>query len=226
MLSIHKKAACRAALVNLDESNAAILRECFRQFRIQTVEISSPDGKIFDQEKYDAAVLPLQPSSETVLAAARQSPRNRHMILYGIYTSGEDLRKFSPYAINVVMNDPLDRQSVLKTVRATHLLVLHEFRRYVRVPVITEVQIEYERDRYLGTSVEISGGGMSLQAKFAVKLSNVVEVFFSLPGTKPLSCAATVSWIDSAEGNLGVRFDPEDNRRREIKSWIEDYLEN
>jgi hypothetical protein len=220
-----QKAAGRAALVNLDESNAAVLRDCFRQFRISTVDVASDDGKIFQREKYEAAVLRLEAGSETVLAAARQSPSNRHMVLYGISRQGEDLRRFSSYAINVVLTDPLDRQGALKTVRATHLLVLHEFRRYVRVPMITEVKIEHERNQYLGHSIEISGGGMSLSSKLAAKLGNVVEVFFSLPGAQELSCRATVSWLDSAEGTLGIRFDPDDQRRAKVKKWIESYLE-
>jgi hypothetical protein len=226
LLSIQKRVECRAALVNLDQGNASILRECFRQFRIQTVDLSVPDGRIFDQEKYDAAVLRLQPGCESLLAAVRQSPRNRHLMLYGIYTPGEDLRRFSSYAINVMMNDPLDKQGALKTVRSTHLLVLHEFRRYVRVPMITEVKIDYEHDHFTGNSIEISGGGMSLRAQLPAKLGSTTEIFFSLPGTKSLSCNAIVSWIDSAEGILGLRFDPEDKRRAEIKNWIEDYLED
>ena len=220
-----KKIGCRAALINLDQESGAILRDCFRQFRIQAVDVSSQDGRVFDQEKFDAAVLRLQPGSEVLLAALRQSPRNRHLMIYGIYTRGNDLRGFSPYAINVTMTEPLDRQGVLKTVRSTHLLVLHEFRRYVRIPVITDVRIEYDHDRYNGTSIEISGGGMSLLSKLPAKLGNAAEVFFTLPGTNPLSCNTTVSWIDAAEGTLGVRFDPEDRRRADIKNWIESYLE-
>jgi hypothetical protein len=225
LLPNQQKVTCRAALVNLDENNAAILRECFRQFRITTVDVASQDGQIFAREKYEAAVLRLEAGAEAVLAAMRQSPSNRHMVLYGISRPDEDLRRFSSYAINVVMTEPLDRPAALKTVRATHLLVLHEFRRYVRVPMITEVRIEYQHDSYVGHSIEISGGGMSLSSKLPAKLGNVVEVFFSLPGTQALSCSATVSWIDSAEGILGVRFNPEDQRRAKIKKWIDDYLE-
>ena len=220
-----KKIACRSALINLDQESAGILRDCFRQFRIQAVDVSSQDGRVFDQEKFDAAVLRLQPGCEVLLAALRQSPRNRHLMIYCIYTPGQDLRKYSPYAINVMMSAPLDRQGALKTVRSTHLLVLHEFRRYVRVPVITDVRIEYDHDRYSGTTIEISGGGMSLLSKLPAKLGNTAEVFFTLPGTNSLSCNTTVSWIDAAEGTLGLRFDPEDRRRTDIKNWIESYLE-
>jgi hypothetical protein len=66
---------------------------------------------------------------------------------------------------------------------------------------------------------------MSLNSKLPAKLGNLVEVSFNLPGTESLSCSATVSWIDSAEGILGVRFDPNDQRRGKVKKWIEDYLE-
>jgi hypothetical protein len=188
------------------------------------VDVTSQDGKIFEREKYDAAVLKLQPGSEVVLAAMRQSGSNRQMVIYGICRPEEDLRRFSSYAINVVMTDPLDRQGTLKTVRATHLLVLHEFRRYVRVPMITEVRIEHAQEQTLGHSIEVSGGGMSLNSKLAAKLGSAVEVFFNLPGTQALSCSATVSWIDSAEGTLGIRFNPEDQRRGKIKKWIDEYL--
>jgi hypothetical protein len=220
-----KKAVCKAALVNLDEASAAILRDSFKQFRIHAVDVVTPDGQVFADEKFDACVLLLEPGCEALLAAMRNSPRNRHLVIYGISMPGQHLRQVSKYGINVMLSHPLDRQSALKVVRSTHLLVLHEFRRYVRVPVITEVQMEFERTQYKATSVELSGGGMSMSVNPTFKLGNVVELAFTLPNSKPLSCTATVSWIEGGEGTIGVRFDPNDVRRAEIKRWIEDYLE-
>jgi len=43
--------------------------------------------------------------------------------------------------INAIFNEPLERPAALKLVRATRMLVLHEFRRYVRIPVMTEVSV-------------------------------------------------------------------------------------
>lgn len=220
-----KKALCKAALLNLDENAVSILRDSFRQFRINAVEIASHDGRWLGEEKFDACVLRLEPGCETVLEAMRSSPLNRHMVIYGISMPGQHLRQVSKYGINVMLMHPLERQAALKVVRSTHLLVLHEFRRYVRVPVITEVKLEMDRSHYSATSVELSGGGMSMQVKGNFKIGNLVEVSFSLPNSKPLSCAATVSWIDNNEGTVGVRFEPTDERRYAIKSWIEEYLE-
>lgn len=225
MATPQRKAVCKAALLNLDESAGAILRDSFRQFRIHAVDIASDDTRWLKEEKYDACVLRLEPGCEPTLETLRSSPLNRHMVVYGISMPGQHLRQLSKFGINVMLNHPLDRQAALKVVRATHLLVLHEFRRYVRVPVITEVQVELERSKYLATSVELSGGGMSMQMKGPFKIGNSVELSFSLPNTKPLACTAAVSWIDGNEGTIGVRFDAADERRYAIKGWIEEYLE-
>ena len=54
------------------------------------------------------------------------------------------------------MDEPLDRQSVLKVVRATHLLVIHELRRYVRIPVVSQVEIDTgNRTPFTVTAVEV-----------------------------------------------------------------------
>ena len=219
------KVTCKAALVNLDESSSAILRDSFRQFRITTADVVSQDGAWLSKEKFDAAVVRLEPGCETLLEAMRSSPRNRHMVIYGISMPGQHLREVSKYGINVMLMHPLDRQSALKVVRSTHLLVLHEFRRYVRVPVITEVQLEIDRSKYIATSVELSGGGMSMSTKNTYKIGQTAEISFTLPNSKPLSCNATVSWIDPEDQSIGVRFDATDERRGLIKRWIEDYLE-
>jgi len=224
-VAIQKKVACRAALVNLDGTSSAILRDSFRQFRITTSDVTSQDGTWLSQEKFDAAVVRLEPGCETLLEAMRSSPRNRHMVIYGISMPGQHLREVSKYGINVMLMHPLDRQSALKVVRSTHLLVLHEFRRYVRVPVITEVQLEVERAKYIATSVELSGGGMSMSTKNNFKIGQTAEISFTLPNSKQLSCNSTVSWVDPEEQSIGVRFDAADERRGLIKRWIEDYLE-
>jgi hypothetical protein len=220
-----RKALCKAALLNLDSASAAILRDSFKQYRITGVDVNTEDGRPFYEEKFDACVLRLEPGCEVLLEAARNSPRNRHMVLYGISMPGQHLRQVSKYGINVMLTYPLDRHAALKVMRATHLLVLHEFRRYVRVPVITEVAVQAERSKYTATSVELSGGGMSMQATVKVNIGQCVEVSFTLPRTKPISVAGLVSWIDGNEGTIGVRFDANDSRRAAVKAWIEEYLE-
>ncbi len=49
-----------------------------------------------------------------------------------------------------MFSEPLERPAALKLVRATRMLVVHEFRRYVRIPVMTEVQLVGDGRRSLG----------------------------------------------------------------------------
>ena len=225
MLRTTEKVECRVALVDLPTEAAQMMRQIFAQFKIKAVECTV-DTMQPTKQKYDACVVQLTDNVEPLLATIRSSPLNRHIVIYGVNTHDSDFKKFSRHGINAVMNHPLERSAAMKTVRATHLLVLHEYRRYARIPVITEVGILQNGARAAGTSVEVSGGGMSLTTPRKLKIADTIEVTLNLPQAKPISVRAVVSWIDEGpESQIGIRFEADDERRREVKKWVEDYLE-
>jgi hypothetical protein len=225
MIKTVEKIECRVALVDLPAEVAQMLRQIFAQFKIKAVDCTA-DNLQPTKQKYDACVLQLTDTAEPQLATIRSSPLNRNIVIYGVNTPESDFRKFSRHGINAVMNHPLERPAAIKIVRATHLLVLHEYRRYARIPVITEVGIVHNGAKVIGTSVEVSGGGMSLTTARNLKIADTVEVTLNLPQLKPITVRALVSWIDEApESQIGIRFEADDERRREVKKWVEDYLE-
>lgn len=225
MIKTAEKVECRVALVGLAQEAAQMMRQVFAQFKITAVECTY-DTLQPTKQKYDACVVRLIDDAGQLLETIRSSPLNRHMVVYGINMPDSDFKKFSRHGVNAVMNYPLERSAIIKTVRATHLLVLHEYRRYARIPVITEVGILHNGARANGTSVEVSGGGMSLTTSRKLKIADTVEVTLNLPDSKPISVRAGVSWIDDGpETQIGIRFESDDERRREVKNWVEDYLE-
>jgi len=225
MLRTTEKVECRVALVDLPSEAAQMMRQVFAQFKIKAVECTAESMQP-TRQKYDACVVQLDDPAEPLLASIRSSPLNRHMVIYGVNTPGSDFKKFSRHGINAVMNHPLERSAAIKIVRATHLLVLHEYRRYARIPVITEVGILHSGARVAGSSVEVSGGGMSLTTPRKLKIGDTIEVTLNLPQSKPITVRAVVSWIDEGpESQIGIRFEADDERRREVKKWVEDYLE-
>lgn len=225
MIKTAEKVECRVALVGLAQEAAQMMRQVFAQFKITAVECTY-DTLQPTKQKYDACVVRLIDDAGQLLETIRSSPLNRHMVVYGINMPDSDFKKFSRHGVNAVMNYPLERSAIIKTVRATHLLVLHEYRRYARIPVITEVGILHNGARANGTSVEVSGGGMSLTTSRKLKIADTVEVTLNLPDSKPISVRAVVSWIDDGpETQIGIRFESDDERRREVKNWVEDYLE-
>src|SRR6267154_5224588 len=165
-----RKAAARAALVGLKDSTRSLLAECFRQFGIETVVMSANAAERMHKEKFEACVLNLADGAENVMEAARTSPSNSRCVIYGLGGNAQEAMRYSKYGINAMFHSPLERPAALKLVRATHMLVLHEFRRYVRVPLMTEVSIvSADGRRFSTTSLEMSSGGMSLKSAEELK---------------------------------------------------------
>jgi hypothetical protein len=217
--------AARAALVDLKESSRALLTECFRQYGIETVVTSAGSADRLRQEKFEACVINLGPGAEAVMEAARNSPSNSRLVLYGLGGSAHEAMRYSKYGINAMFHEPLERPAALKLVRATHMLVLHEFRRYTRIPIMTEVTVvSPDNHRLSASSLEISSGGMSLKSAEDMPAGTNLEISFSLLTLPRVSVRAVVTWRKSK--SFGVRFDPADERRQKIKEWIDGYLEN
>jgi hypothetical protein len=222
-----KKALARVALVDVKDSARTVLCECFRQFGIETVVMTDQAPERLKKEKFEACVVRLGPETEAVLDSARNSPSNNRMVIYGVGGTVQDAMKYSKYGINAVFNDPVERPSALKLVRATQMLVLHEFRRYVRIPVITEVSLVLpDGGRFTASSQEISSGGMSLRSDQEVTPGQAVEISFALLTLPRLWVRSTVSWRMPGNKTLGVRFEALDERRLRVKEWIDSYLDN
>jgi Tfp pilus assembly protein PilZ len=219
-----RKAAARTALVGLNESTTALLAECFRQFNIDTVIMTSNAAERLHKEKFEACVLSLGEGADLVMEAARSSPSNSRCIIYGLGGNAQESMRYSKYGINAIFNEPLERPAALKLVRATRMLVLHEFRRYVRIPVMTEVTVIGDGRRIVASSIEMSSGGMSVKSSEDFSIGTNVEVSFSLMTLPRVNVRGFVSW--QKPKSFGVRFDVNDDRRQKVKIWIDSYLEN
>jgi hypothetical protein len=225
-VSVLKKAAARAVLINVDGTSTSILQDCFRQFGIEVTGLKAESADRLHREKFDACVIGLDENSERVLEAARTSPSNRKIVLFGVCKKVSDAMKLSKYGINVLLEKPLERQTALRAVRATHLLIINEFRRYVRIPIVVPFDALSGMQHVTGSTVEISGGGMSLRHKGKLKIGDEVQVAFDLPRQSGLKLRGLVCWIKAEESCAGVRFEPPDQPAREtLRKWIDDYLE-
>ncbi len=221
-----KRAAARVALVDIAGPGRSILTDCFRQFGMETVLMSGEAAVRLKKEKFEACVVSMGPGTKEVLETVRTSPSNSRMVIYGLGGSVQEAMKYSKYGINAVFNDPIERPTALKLVRATQMLVHHEFRRYVRIPVITEVSLVMsDNQRFTASSQEISSGGMSLTSSEVVSPSQSLEISFALLTLPRIWVRSNVTWRKPASKSFGIRFDNQDERRLRIKQWIDAYLE-
>src|SRR5215831_16724871 len=130
---ILRKTSARAALVGFHEPHQTLLSDCFRQFGIEAVAIHEDAADRLRKEKFEACVLGLanDGEAEAVMEAARASRSNSRCVIYGVGGTAQVAMRYSKYGINAMFHEPLERPAMLKLVRATRLLVLHEFRRHV-----------------------------------------------------------------------------------------------
>ena len=219
-----KKAAARIALVDLKDGPRAILTECFRQFGIESVVMGGNAVERLKKEKFEACAVKLGPDAQAVMEAVRTSSSNSRLVLYGLGGSAQEAMRYSKYGINAIFQEPVERSAALKLVRATNTLVLHEFRRYVRIPVVTEVQIQGAR-KFTATSLEVSSGGMSIRSTEEVGAGQTLEVSFALLTLPRIWVRGSVTWR-KPKHSFGLHFDTSDDRRRKLKEWIDAYLEN
>ena len=216
----------RIALIGLDAASVNVLNECFRQFKISTVVLAGGEHNRLKQEKFEGCVLRLKdPDSEAILQVARGSASNRAMVVYGI-SDHQTARQFSKYGINAVLADPVERAPALKAVRSTYLLAVHEFRRYVRVPVAIAVDIDADGRRLSALSQEVSSGGMSLEVPDLLGDSKTVSSTFTLPGMKTISIRGNICWRRENPKMLGVRFDTSEPTRQTVREWIDKFLDS
>jgi hypothetical protein len=226
-LTSGKKAPPRAALVDLKDPARSMIMDCFRQFGVETIIMGSGAEERLRREKFEACVVRLGPPAEPVMEAARTSASNSRIVIYGLGGTAQEAMRFSKYGINAIFREPLERSAAMKLVRATQMLVQHELRRYVRIPVITEVAAVLTGDnrRLTATSVEVSSGGMSMRSAEDLAVGQPIEVSFALLTLPRVWVRGTIVWRNAPGKTFGVRFDNTDERRLRIKDWIEAYLE-
>jgi hypothetical protein len=225
--AISGKITARIASIHIDPACNTFLNDCFRQFGITVVPAEGDPILLLNRQKFEACVLRLyDPEADRILRAARNSPSNRRLVIYGIARNTQEALRYSTYGINAVLDEPLDRQSVLKVVRATHLLVIHELRRYVRIPVASPVEIDVGgQSPLVATTVEVSSGGISVRCLAQLPKSDPIRIMLNLPGVEKLSVRASVCWYRESEKIYGIRFDSSDERRLKVRAWIDQYLE-
>jgi hypothetical protein len=224
-LLVHRKTTARVALFDLPEASTHLITDCFRQYGIETVSVERENADRLQREKFEACVLPLDETAGSIIELARASASNSRIVIFGLGGTAQDAMRYSKLCINAIFHEPLERSAAMKLVRSTRMLVLHEFRRYVRIPVMTEVGIVItDGGRMTATSQEISSGGMSLKGHHVPEVGSLVEVSFSLLTLPRVWVRGQVTWKKNNK-SFGIRFDSTDERRQRLKEWINAYLE-
>ena len=214
----------KVALINVERQSAEVLRAAFQQFKIDSHVITADPTEAMHKKKYEGCVVRLDDNALPVLEAVRSSARNRQITIMGVCDNHEEIFRYSKFGINAVLKLPLDRQDTVKAVRATHLLILHELRRYVRLPIVLEVAMETTTGtKVAGMTRDISYGGMSVKVPSKIGADTTLDLKFTLPSGDQVKMPGIVLWFHPPE-LVGIRFETSDEPRQMVRRWIDGFL--
>ena len=212
----------KVALVQLDAATSETLTKAFTQCGVQAVPVDEDFSKRLGVEQFQGCVVLLGDQAPAILEAVRSSRSNHKILLYGILPREVDVRRFSKFGINTLIDFPVDRGNALNIARSTCSLLLHELRRYVRIPLVIEVSIEGPAGNFSGSTREVSGGGMSVQLARQASLSDRLRLSFTLPGKSRVTIEGVVCWQKSPL--VGFQFLDSDPARQAVREWINSFL--
>jgi len=214
-------------MIGLTQDESKVFSDCCKQFEFQAVEIGHDSQTRLQREKFEGVAVGLGEHGEETLESIRGSKSNQRVLIFAVCDNLRDAYPHARFGINATFERPLERSAVLKLLKAARLLILNEFRRYLRIPIVLPVAVETDSAKINASSCELSGGGMSITVpptagKF--RGGDRVGLSFTLPNSALSRMSAQVCWNKENEKMIGVRFDETAPDRVQVKSWIDEFL--
>jgi diguanylate cyclase (GGDEF)-like protein len=211
------------ALYDLDETSAATLRSCFKQFGILTKNLAHDEISRLRSEPFTGAVVPIY-KDKNLEGSLRNGDVHSQLVIYGLYEKVEQIGQF-PLLLSGAFGMPLDRPSVIRGIRTTFLLLKKELRRHVRIPVVTRASVEIDGIKSGALTQELSAGGMSLFCEKEVTSGTFIKVTVTPPGQGEFTIEGAVSWVRKENKVFGVSFGQLNKKRERLQNWIDEYLD-
>lgn len=172
--------------------------------------------------RFEAVIVDCQVADATdMLRYVRLTGDNKNTVSLALVENLGAMQGALDNGANFVLCKPLSAEPVARTIRAMKGLIFRMGRRSVRVQVQTLAFVELNSQAEQAIILDLSEGGMAIQALAPVEASKVLQIRFDLPGTKKrLQLGGEIAWAD-ASGRAGIRFvDVPPQCLEALKEWI------
>ena len=189
------------------------------------VEVCSSREDVLDrllQGKYHAVIVDAAvPGSNDLLRFCRVTGENRNCVSLAVVDTLAEMQAALDLGADFVLCKPLSAEAVARTVRAMKGLIFRMGRRSVRVVVPSLVYTSIDGRRDQAIILDVSEGGLAVQALEPIEASRSLKVGFRLPDTdRAIEANAEIAWAD-ASGRAGIRFlDMTDDCCQVLKDWV------
>ncbi len=177
-----------------------------------TLTRSTEAPNILEERKFDVVFLDLHMPSPDGIELARQMRNSRFNRTTSIILISDDQR---PSALSVgfaagasfFLYKPIDKDRLLKLVRATQGAMEHERRRTRRVPIQSKVRLKLGDEEFEGETVDVSMSGLLVRAPRVAPIGSTLRMSLHLSQRmRPIAAAGSVVRI--LGGNqMGIQLD-------------------
>ena len=196
-----------------DEPAVAEMVQAFLQAAGLQAEILTDSRQAAERllkEKFDVVFLDVRmpaPDGIELARGMRAAGFNRSTPLVMLTGASDlDLQKQAFQAgANFFLFKPVDRQRLLRVIRATRASVQHEKRRFQRVRVSSKVSFATHKGTIEGTTVDISLGGLQARTKGVFPMDTKVAVFLDVAAGAPVRAQGQVVRVVEDNG-MGIQF--------------------
>jgi CheY-like chemotaxis protein len=203
----------RALVVDDDAANCELIKEVLHSVDIESLALTHSGQAVtfLAREKFDAIFLDVNmpsPNGIELTRKIRSGGLNASTPIMVI--TGEDERALLAKAFeagaNFFLYKPVARQDILRLVRATSDSIEHEKRRFRRVKISCNVVIQSGETQFKGTTLDMSFGGIFVQASGVLPVGTVAHVTLLVPSGPPISLLARVLRVAGAD-SMGMQFE-------------------
>jgi CheY-like chemotaxis protein len=204
----------RILVVDDDPVVCELIQEVLTSADMEAVATTNSEqaASSLDLEKFQAVFLDMNmphPDGLELTRQIRASGLNRTTLI--VMITGEDDRAILGRAFeagaNFFLYKPIDRHRILRLMRVADGPIQRESRRYQRVKVVCKVLVECKQEQLSGTTLDISLGGMFVQAPRALPVGSSVHVRLELKqGAPTLNLDARVVRV-AGNDRMGLQLD-------------------
>ncbi len=176
---------------------------------VLATEESDETAELLERRKFEGVIVDCDdvPGSRALLHGLRRGKSNRTAVVFALASKATSLRELYDLGANFVLTKPLAANTIQRCFRAARPLLARERRRYYRCPVETSVAVDLgNAPTRTFASVNVSEGGVSLQAPQGLPIGAPVRVTFSLPDVSTaITAKGEVAWVED-NGHVGLQL--------------------
>lgn len=176
-------------------------------------------------EKYEGLVLDFDtlPVADNTVAMVRGSHSHQRAVIFAVATDSKRRDRALLQGAHFLLQRPMEKTQLTKTLNAAYPLMFGEHRRYFRCTVEWRViVIRPGQEGFVECStINLSRSGMGLRTPVPLRPGEDIEVGLSLPDGTAIRGAGVVIW-DDKHGKCGITFQCSSPEMcRNLDAWLD-----